>query len=47
MKSKFNFADSEAIPWLNSEIAESVEVKTLCSDNNKIMELYRFAPKIT
>ena len=28
-------------------IAESVEVKTLCSANNMIMELYRFAPNIT
>ena len=47
MEPKFNFADSEAIPWLKSEIAEGVEVKTLCSANNMIMELYRFAPNIT
>ena len=47
MKPKFNFADSDAIPWLKSEIAEGVEVKTLCSANNMIMELYRFAPNIT
>ena len=47
MEPKFNFADSEAIPWLKSEIAEGVEVKTLCSANNMIMELYRFVPNIT
>ena len=47
MVPKFNFADSEAIPWLKSEFAEGVEVKTLCSANNMIMELYRFAPNIT
>ena len=47
MEPKFNFADSEAIPWLKSEIAEGVEVKTICSANNMIMELYRFAPNIT
>jgi hypothetical protein len=47
MVPKFNFTDSEAIPRLKSEIAEGVEVKTLCSANNMIMELYRFAPNIT
>jgi quercetin dioxygenase-like cupin family protein len=44
---KFNFTDSEAIPWLNTEIAEGVEVKTLNSANNMIMELYRFEPSIS
>ena len=47
MVPKFNFADSETILWLKSEFAEGVEVKTLCSANNMIMELYRFAPNIT
>jgi len=47
MEPKFNFADSESIPWLKSEIAEGVEVKTLCSANSMIMELYQFAPNIT
>ena len=47
MVPKFNFADSEAIPWLTSEFAEGVEVETLCSANSMIMELYRFAPNIT
>ncbi len=47
MEPIFNFADSKTIPWTKSDIAEGVEVKTLCSANNMTMELYRFAPNCT
>jgi hypothetical protein len=41
---QFVFADSDSIPWTKSEVAEEVEVKTLCSANDQTMEFYRFAP---
>ena len=44
MEPQFVFADSDSIPWTKSEVAEEVEVKTLCSANDQTMELYRFAP---
>lgn len=44
MASQFVIADSDSIPWIKSEIAKGVEVKTLGSANGQTMALYRFAP---
>ena len=44
MEPKFSFSNSDEIPWVKSEMAEGVDVKTLCSANEMTMELYRFAP---
>lgn len=44
MSPKFIFNNSDTLPWVDSEMAEGVEVKTLCAANGMTMELYRFAP---
>jgi anti-sigma factor ChrR (cupin superfamily) len=44
MNPNFYFSNSDSIPWVESEMAEGVEVKTLCAANDMTMELYRFAP---
>ena len=47
MEPKFSYLDSNEIPWVKSELADGVEVKTLCSANEMTMELYKFAPNST
>ncbi len=44
---EFIFADSNSIPWQQSEMADGVQVKTLCSANGQTMEIYKFAPNCT
>ena len=47
MRPKFSFTDSSEVPWVTSDLAKGVEVKTLSSANQMTMELYRFAPNST
>ncbi|MFT5114512.1 MAG: anti-sigma factor ChrR (cupin superfamily) [Parasphingorhabdus sp.] len=44
MEPKFSFSDEQEIPWITSEIAQGVEVKTLGVADEMTMELYRFSP---
>lgn len=44
MEPKFIVTDSAAMPWMKSEISDSVQVKHLGTANGQMMELYRFAP---
>ncbi|MEM7358372.1 MAG: cupin domain-containing protein [Pseudomonadota bacterium] len=43
MKPKYNFVDSNAIEWQQTETI-GVEIKRLASANDQVMELYRCAP---
>ena len=44
---EFIASNSNDIPWVESDLAPGVMVRTLCCANGQTMELYRFPPKTT